>query len=205
MNAALWLLAATVAFAQDGAGWKPMFDGSSLDGWGETQFSERGKVRVEEGAVVLERGRMTGIHWTKAFPSTNYELRLEAMKTAGNDFFAGITFPVGKSSCSWINGGWGGTIVGLSSVDFMDASENETSLRRTFETERWYRLYLRVTPSKIQAWIDDEAVIDFEIGNHEISLRLGEIELSRPLGIASYRTASKLRKIEFRVIPEVSK
>jgi hypothetical protein len=48
------------------------------------------------------------------------------------------------------------------------------------------------------AWIDDEQVIDAFIGNRNVGLRPGEIELSKPLGIASYSTGSKLRKIEYR-------
>jgi hypothetical protein len=31
----------------------------------------------------------------------------------GSGFFAGITFPVYDSFCSWINGGWGGMVAGF--------------------------------------------------------------------------------------------
>jgi len=178
-----------------------MFDGVSLQGWRETPFSGRGKVRVEDDAIILGNGAMTGITWTGSFPKSGYEVRLEAMRVDGHDFFAGITFPVNDSFCSWINGGWGGTVVGLSSLDYMDASENETSTERDFETGRWYALRLRVTADRIQAWIDDEPVIDAHIGNREVDLRPGEIELSKPLGIASYSTTAKLRKLEYRTLP----
>jgi hypothetical protein len=47
----------------------------------------------------------------------NYEIKLEAKKVTGNDFFCGMTFPVGDSFCSFIVGGWGGPVVGLSSID----------------------------------------------------------------------------------------
>jgi hypothetical protein len=141
------------------------------------------------------------VNWTGAFPKSNYEVRLEAMRVDGYDFFAGITFPVGDSFCSWINGGWGGMVVGLSSLDDMDASENGTGISRKFESGRWYALRLRVTDDRIQAWIDDQAVIDASIANHAISLRPGEIEYSKPFGIASYSTTAKLRKIEYRQIP----
>ena len=88
---------------------------------------------------------VSGVTWTKPFPKSNYEFRLEAMRVQGSDFFAGITFPVGGAHCSWINGGWGGMVVGLSSLDDMDASENDTGVSRIFESGRWYRLRLRVT------------------------------------------------------------
>jgi len=180
--------------------WKPMFDGTSLKGWTETPFPGKGKVSVADGAIVLGEGYMTGVNWTGTFPKTNYEVRLEAMRVSGHDFFAGVTFPVAESHCSWIVGGWGGTVVGLSNLDDMDASDNDTSISRTFETGRWYALRLRVVPDRIETWIDGEQVIDAEIANRTVSLRPGEIELSKPFGIASYSTGSKVRKVEYRVL-----
>ena len=185
---------------ESAAEWKPLFDGSSLAGWRETAFTGHGKVSVESGAIVLGKGILTGITRTAAFPKFNYEVRLEAMRVEGYDFFAGITFPVHDSFCSWINGGWGGMVVGLSSLDDMDAAENDTSIRRSFQSGRWYRLRLRVTEDRIQAWIDDEAVIDAYIATRMVGLREGEIEMSTPFGIASYSTTAKLRKLEYRLL-----
>jgi len=196
----LVLLLAGALTAQEPA-WKSMFDGRSLAGWKETPFSGRGKVRVEDGAIVLEKGVLTGITWASEFPKSNFEVRMEAMRVQGSDFFAGITFPFFDTHCTWINGGWGGMVVGLSSLDNMDASENETSQMRTFENGRWYQLRLLVTTDRMQAWIGDEKVIDVYVANRDIGLRSGEIELSAPFGIASYSTVAKLRKIEYRVLP----
>jgi hypothetical protein len=195
------VLGASLCALEDSvAEWKPLFDGSSLQGWRETPFSGRGKVRVENGTIVLEKGLLTGITRTGTFPKFNYEVRLEAMRVDGYDFFAGITFPVHDSFCSWINGGWGGMVVGLSNLDDMDAAENDISIRRNFESGRWYALRLRVTEDRIQAWIDDEAVIDAYIGTRVVGLRPGEIELSKPLGVASYSTTARLRKLEYRLL-----
>ena len=180
--------------------WNPLFDGSTLKGWRETPFSGRGKVWIEDGSILLGKGILTGISWTKGFPKYNYEVRLEAMRVDGSDFFAGITFPVYDSFCSWINGGWGGMVVGLSNLDDMDAAENDTSTRRVFETGRWYALRLRVTEDRIQAWIDHEPVIDAQFASRLVGLRPGEIELSKPFGIASYATTAKIRKVEYRTL-----
>lgn len=193
------LLVCRAAPAQE---WKPLFDGSSLTGWRETPFSGRGKVRVEDGAIVLGKGILTGVTWAGDFPKSNYEVRLEAMRVDGSDFFAGITFPVYDSFCSWINGGWGGMVVGLSSLDDMDAAENDTSMRREFQSGRWYALRLRVSEDRIEAWIDEQPVIDAPFATRVVGLRPGEIELSKPFGIASYSTTARLRKIEYRVIPK---
>jgi hypothetical protein len=198
MIRATLLLLAAVASAQESAPWRPLFDGESLKSWKETGFTRHGTVKVEDNAIVLSKGYMTGVNFTGTFPKTNYELRLEAQRADGNDFFAGITFPVNDSFLTWVNGGWGGMMVGLSSLDGNDASENETSVLRTFERGRWYRLWLAVTTDRVRAWIDDELVIDVNIAGREVGLRPGEIELSKPLGIASYNTLAKLRKIEWR-------
>jgi hypothetical protein len=202
LGAALLFTAACAAGQEASAtgGWRPMFDGKSLNGWKETPFTAHGPVRVENGAIVLGSGYMTGVNWTGKLPPSNYEIRLEASRINGSDFFAGITFPVGDSFCTWINGGWGGQVVGLSSLDEMDASENETSQAREFEKGRWYALRLRVTARYIAAWIDDEEVIYLELGTRTIGLRFGEIELSKPFGIASYGTTAELRKIEYRLV-----
>ena len=76
-------------------------------------------------------------------------------------------------------------MVGLSSLDGYDASENETSQRVEFLKGRWYKLRLQVTTQRIAAWIDDVLMFEFEVGSREVGLRYGDIELSKPFGIAS--------------------
>lgn len=189
--------------AQDAppAEWRPLFDGKSLAGWKETPFIAKGKVTIQDGSITLGTGFMTGINWTKDFPKANYEVRYEAARIQGNDFFAALTFPVHDSNCTWIVGGWGGMLVGLSSLDTMDASENETTVMHLFNRGQWYSLRLRVTDEQIDAWIDDEQVISVNIVGREVSLRPGEIEKSVPLGFASFGTTGTLRKIEYRLLP----
>ena len=118
------------------------------------------------------------------------------MRVRGNDFFASLTFPVGDSFATWVMGGWGGDIVGISSIDGWDASDNETRSYFNFENGRWYALRLQVTDDRIQAWIDGQQVVNVNIKGRAISLRHGEIKLSAPFGFASYATEGRLRKIE---------
>ena len=172
-----------------------IFDGKTLTGWEITNFGPQGPVFISDDQVVLSMGDgCTGITWKKEFPSVDYEVTLEAKRVDGNDFFCGMTFPVGKDPCTLIVGGWGGAVVGLSSINGMDASENETSTILQFEKERWYKIGLKVTSDTIQAWIDDELVVDFAIGNNLLSIR-PEVELSKPFGIASWRTTAAIRNI----------
>ena len=192
---------ASVAPGQSPAEWISLFDGKSLTGWKEAPFDGRGELQVKDGAIRLGKGRMTGIAWAGEFPRSGYEIRFEAARLEGNDFFAGITFPVNDSFCSWINGGWDGTVVGLSNLDGNDASENDTSTVRDFVKGRWYAFRLVVTERRIQAWIDGAVVIDVDIAQRRVGLRFDDIDLCKPLGFASYATLAGLRKIEYRQLP----
>lgn len=190
----------------DGA-WKSLFDGRTLAGWAASGFEGEGAVKVEQpfrggpGAIILEKGvTLSGVTWTKGseLPRTNYEVTLEAMKLEGEDFFCGLTFPVGASACTFVVGGWGGMVVGLSSVDHFDASDNETSQGMEFKDNRWYRIRVKVTDAKIEAWIDDTQMVDLETAGKKITLRWGEIQKSLPLGVAAFMTRAALRDIRVR-------
>jgi hypothetical protein len=180
----------------------PLFDGKTLKNWATTDFAGGLEAHVEKGAIQIESGaELSGITWTNgSLPKNNYEISLEAMKVQGNDFFCGLTFPVRDSFCSLILGGWGGGVVGLSSLDGMDASENETTKSLYFAPDRWYRVRLRVTDKKIEAWLDDELIINVATQDHQVALRFGEIYRSKPLGIAAYQTGSALKNIQLRLV-----
>jgi len=189
---------------------RPLFDGVSLVGWRTSAFDSQAAVKVEASfrgerpAIILEKSdHLSGISRTDgdALPKTNYEISLEAMRLAGGDFFCGLTFPVGDSACTLVIGGWGGMVVGISCIDNADASENETTTSRDFRSERWYKIRLRVTPKKLEAWIDDEQAVDFETEGRRLDLRFGEIKHSLPLGISAYETRAALRDISLRLLP----
>jgi hypothetical protein len=129
-----------------------------------------------------------------------YEVALDAMRLMGTDFFCGLTVPVGDTFCSLIVGGWGGSLIGISSLDGMDASENETTKFADFQSGRWYRIRLRVTEKRIEGWIDKEKLIDVIIGDHKIALRPGDIEMCKPLGVAAWQTSSALREMKYRQV-----
>jgi hypothetical protein len=179
--------------------WSSLFDGKTLKGWAITDFSAHGPVKVEDGKIILESGAMTGVNFTNAIPRVNYEIELDAMRVDGGDFFCGLTFPVKENPCSFIVGGWGGGVVGLSSLDGEDAAHNETMQVMKFDDGRWYHIRLRVTAEKIQAWIDKEQVVDVSIADRNIGIRI-ELELSKPLGIATYSTTGAIKNIRMHRI-----
>jgi sugar phosphate isomerase/epimerase len=182
-----------------GAAWLPIFDGKTLDGWKLPKFSGPGEVTVKDGSMILDQGNdLTGINYAGDIPRMNYEVSLEAMRMLGSDLFCALTFPYGKTCCTFVIGGWGGGLVGLSSINGDDASENETMQAMKFDNGRWYKIRVRVTPEKIEGWIDNDQVLDVETQGKNIGMRPGEIELSEPFGIATFRTQAAVREIKMR-------
>lgn len=180
---------------------RSLFDGKTLNGWKAVAFGGEGAVTVENGNLIIGAGDpMTGIVYTgdaSKLPKGNYEIELEAMRVEGGDFFCGLTFPVGESHCSFIVGGWGGGVVGLSSINGMDASENETTKYLKVDSDRWYKLRLRVSGDRIQTWIDKEQYAKVVIKNRKISTRV-EVNQNKPLGISTYHTKAAIRNFTLR-------
>lgn len=154
-------------------------------GWENTPFAGAGEIEVRDGTLVLNQGILTGVNWTNDFPTVDYELSLEAQRVLGIDFFCGLTFPVGTNHLSLIVGGWGGSVVGLSNIDGDSANQNSTTHLERFESGRWYALKLRVVSTNITVWLDGKQIIDLDTREKRLSLREGEIERSKPLGIAA--------------------
>lgn len=197
------VLTSATARAEDPAPGKTakevLFDGKSLEGWKSTEFFGAGEVAISDGMVVLNAGRsMTGITSTrKDLPTTNYELVYQAQRIKGSDFFAAATFPVGKSFITLVNGGWGSTVTGLSSLDGADASENDTTTFFKYQEKTWYKFRVWVTEERIRCWIDDEQVVDVEYLNRSVGTRL-ETYANQPLGFAAYETTGAIRGVAVR-------
>jgi len=195
---------ATPAAPANEAGETSLFDGKTLGKWQKTSFGGEGDVFVNEaGHLELGFGAViTGVHWGAEPPSTtNYELSLEAMKLDGNDFFLALTFPVKESHATFVVGGWGGGVVGISCVDDLNASENETMNIEGFEKDVWYKIRVQVSDDQLQAWIDDDEKVALDLDGRKISLLPGDIELSVPIGIAAYQTRAQYRNLVWRKLP----
>ena len=185
--------------------WRPLFDGKTLGKWRPTGFGGEGEVVVEDGAIRIGMGvDLSGITWSGEVPRQRYEISLDAQRADGNDFFCGLTFPVGEDPCSLIVGGWGGGVVGLSSIDGEDAAHNATTSFKEFKSGRWYAIRVRVSPERIQCFIDDEKVIDQPLEGRRLSIR-DEVLPSRPLGIATYATTALVQNIRWRPLPAAGK
>lgn len=190
------------SFAQE---WKPLFDGKTLDGWNIPRGST-GEVRVEDGAISLGTGKeMTGICLADFSPKVDYEIRYEAARISGGDFFATLTFPVQKSYCSFILGGWSGTTIGISCIGGLDASQNETTESYEFQTAKWHQIRVRVTAAQLDVWIKDAEnsqtsechIVNLPLDGCHLSTRM-EMKSFTPISFTSWNTTGKIRHVEFR-------
>lgn len=198
-NVSADLSASRSATREQDSNFVSLFDGKSLNGWKITNFGGEGECDAEDGVLIVEMGYpMNGITYSgKPLPKTNYEISLEARRTDGEDFFCGLTFPVGESHCTFVAGGWGGCVTGLSCIDGKDASYNETRKVINYKTNKWYLIKVRVEPGQIQVWLDNEKIVDQDIKGRKISLR-DEVYKCRPLGLCNFQTYSEFRNIRLK-------
>lgn len=181
--------------SSDSKGWKPL-QGS----WEACQFGGDGSVDIEDKLIKFGYGDpLTGIYWEDKDKvlRENFEIELEARRTDGFDFFCALTFPVGKDQVSFVVGGWGGGVVGISSVDGRDASDNDTTSFRNFDNEKWYKIRVRVDPHYIRCWIGDVEACAQPRKDHEFGIRY-EMDPCVPLGVAAFQCKAEYRGIRFR-------
>jgi len=182
-----------------------LFDGKTLKGWKLCNYAGLGEVKVspETGALRVTRGEiLSGIRIDnfdkRKLPKVNYELSLEARRVEGEDFFCCLTFPYKKTHASFVLGGWGGSVCGISSIDFMDAMENSTMTVRDFDEGKWYKLRLLVTENRFQGFVEEKKIVNVGIKGRKIGMRFGEIEESVPLGLSTFRTTAEYKNISIR-------
>jgi hypothetical protein len=195
------LLAAACHGGPVASPWIELFDGATLGGFVATQFGGEGEVTVRDGAIELGIGSpLTGVTWTGALPGGDYELEVVAARQTGSDFFCGLTFPVGEHHLTLVLGGWGGTVCGLSSLDGLDAAHNPTRTLRRFDSGRDYTARIGVRAESVVVHLDGQPFLSADLRGHGLSLR-PEVELSRPLGCASFATAAAVRAVRWRPLP----
>jgi hypothetical protein len=178
-----------------------LFDGRSLRGWkvfAKGSFAGAGTAHVDAGRLILEPGDpYTGIVSTGDFPTTDYELFLEAMAVGGAHDFCNISFPVAGTHCVLRIGCLDGATIGLDKVDDKEAHENETARRFRHTKGQWYRVRLKVTSDRIEAWIDREKMVDLPTTGRRLSSWVADYGMT-PLGLYSWKTKMAIRNIAFR-------
>lgn len=196
------LLAAACQAVPEHAPWTELFDGRTLSAFTVTDFGGQGTVEVRDGRLHLGFGSpLTGVTWSGPLPQGDYELEVVGAREDGSDFFCGLTFPVGDDHLTLVLGGWGGSLCGLSSLDGNDAAHNDTRTLRSFAAGRDYTAHIVVTSAAIQVTLDGEPLCRVTRGEHRFGLR-PEVSLSRPLGLASFATASSFTHLRWRSLAQ---
>ena len=175
--------------------------------WKPTDVPDEGRALVNAGEVVLEPGGpLTGLrygHWQEeGMPVRDYAISFEATRVEGSDFFAAVTFPVRNidTCATLVIGGWGGGLVGISSIDGQDAAENSTRGEHAFENGKAYRFRLEVRENELKAWIEDRLVINVSTQGRALGLRPGYIEKCAPFGLATYSTTGRIRNLRVETL-----
>lgn len=179
--------------------WQPLTD---LDSWQNTMGG--GWSESEPGIFRLSFGEaLSAVKWTGPTPTLPFEIEWQARRVDGVDFFSALTFPARASGecLTWVVGGWGGGLVGISSIDDKDAAGNETTRRMSFEKGRWYALKLRRAGEKLTAWIDGSPVVDLDTTGRKLSLRPGPIEACAPFGLATWQSTGEFKDLRWRTAP----
>ena len=176
---------------------------TSPDAWRvvvEDPFESHGAVKFDRGnsegcELSLAMGKPgTGVNYRGPVPRINYTISAEAMRTDGEDFFYALTFPINNQHATLIIGGWGGGVTGISNLGGMSAVENETTGYTPFENQRWYSIVLKVTEAKILVTLDQQDIIEVETAKHQYSVWPEQATMC-PLGIATWKTAAKIRNL----------
>lgn len=182
--------------------WTPLPTGDQTI-WKASSFGGDGDVTFTPESISMTAGDpITGVRCLAKLPKENFEIELEGRRNNNFDFFCALTFPVGENGqCSFVVGGWAGAVVGLSSVDDLDAARNSTKKLMHFENGQWYKIRTRVDEESIRCWIDDELVVHQPREGHKFDIRV-EMHESLPLGIAAFMCDSEIRNVRWRQLKE---
>jgi serine/threonine-protein kinase len=181
--------------------WQDLFDGRTLDGWrvveDAPEFAKHGTVLPRGRELIFEKGDpATGIAWTREVRRVDYEISLEAMRERGTGSLCEVFFPFKDEYCKLAVAG-DNTMVCLELVDDRPGPQNATQRKFACQDGRWYRIRLRVTAAAIEAWVDDEKMVDFDPARHKLSLHPYQFPL-RPFGLRTWNSAAAIRNLRLR-------
>lgn len=182
--------------------WQSLFDGKSLGAWEPVErFSS--KATVANGAIVLDTlPEWNAVHWRVDVPREDYELAYEAMRVKGTRDFGTLAFAIGGATHCMLHIGTGeGDTVGLSNFDGRDYRSNGTARTFAFRNGTWYRVLLRVTADRVEAWVDGRKMVDVARAGHAFAPASARLRSIKAFGLCSYASGGAVRNIRLRRLP----
>ena len=176
----------------------------NMDQWQSINFGGEGDVIYKDGALDLDYGNpLTGVLYkgdiVKLFGEDleNYVITCQAQRVEGVDMFLGVTFPVGKDgSVSLVLGGWAGAITGISNLDGLNASENDTTQYHNMPEGQWFKVKIMVTTEKIECWLDDKKLVNVKRSDYEKFDTHGAVVDTKPFGLFNYSTWGRVKNLK---------
>lgn len=165
--------------------------------WGELIWNRSfeqnnlGQWRVEEDQIIQD-GLAENQRLVFGDPEwSDYELTLEARKTGGNEGFLILFRVKNEDAFYWLNlGGWGNQSHQLErGID--DGNRWHPigpNVRGRIEGNRWYRIRIRCEGRHIQAFLDDQPLIDFT--DDERANMRGRV------GVGTWSTQARFRNVK---------
>ena len=139
---------------------------------GASEYSGFSDLNIKKGRWNIDNGVISQRTQTtecvaicpEVFNATSYDLTLKARKQAGDEGFLIIFDYFDEDNFKWLNlGGWNNAQHGIETT--MAASKNTTkTVGGTIEKDRWYDIRIEVRDTQVRAFIDEQPILDVEIG-----------------------------------------
>ncbi len=122
---------------------------------------------------------------------SNYEFSLEAQKIGGQEGFLVLFRVRDRQGYYWLNlGGWGNTAHAIERGERGQRQRIATAQQSSrIEEGRWYRIRVRCEGRRMQAWLDDQLLIDFEDNSPSA-------HLNGRVGIGTWMTKARFRNLK---------
>lgn len=164
--------------------------------WGEMVWNRSfeelmpgGLWRVLDGEIVQESNELGARLIFGDQNWSDYEISLEAQKLGGREGFLVFFRVKNERDFYWLNiGGWNNT---ASAVEKAQRGRRRavSPFRQTkVEENRWYKIRVRCQGQRIQAWLDDELLLDFADDENP--------HLTGRVGVGTWATKAKFRNIK---------
>ena len=154
------LTVAAAAFAADQDGWKPLFDGKSLDGWKANENPQTFSVKDGEIVVKGERSHLFYVGPVQNHDFKNFEFKAEIMtKPKAN---SGVYFHTKFQESGWPSKGYEVQVNNTHSDPKKTAGlyAIKDNLTAPAKDGEWFTLHIKVDGKKIVTKVNDKVIIE---------------------------------------------